>query len=47
MRKDKGLEVTDKIEIYVEKNEVLENVLTNNLSYICGETLTNNLKVVE
>ncbi|MAO71755.1 MAG: isoleucine--tRNA ligase [Flavobacteriales bacterium] len=46
MRKDKGLEVTDKIEIYVEKNEVLENVLTNNLSYICGETLASDLKVV-
>ena len=46
IRKEKGFEVTDKIEIFVEKNEVIENVITNNLSYICGETLTSDLKFV-
>ena len=46
IRKEKGFEVTDKIEIFVEKNEVIENVITNNLSYICGETLTTDLKFV-
>ena len=47
IRKEKGFEVTDKIEISVEKNEVLKNAITNNLSYICGETLANNLKFVD
>ena len=46
IRKDKGFEVTDKIKISVEKNEVLENAVTNNLSYICGETLAADLKFV-
>ena len=47
IRKEKGFEVTDKIEITVEKNESLENAITNNLSYICGETLANSLNVVD
>ena len=47
IRKEKGFEVTDKIEITVEKNEALENAITNNLSYICGETLANSLNVVD
>ncbi|MGY8987697.1 MAG: isoleucine--tRNA ligase [Flavobacteriales bacterium] len=47
IRKDKDFEVTDKIEITVEKNEAMENAITNNLSYICGETLANSLEVVE
>ena len=46
IRKEKGFEVTDKIKISVEKNEVLENAVTNNLSYICGETLATDLKFV-
>ena len=47
IRKEKGFEVTDKIVITVEKNESLENAITNNLSYICGETLANSLNVVD
>ena len=47
IRKEKKFEVTDKIEIFVEKNEELENAITNNFSYICGETLANNLKIVD
>ena len=47
IRKEKGYQVTDKIEIFVEKNEVIKNAITNNLSYICEETLTNNLKFVD
>ena len=47
IRKDKGFEVTDKIEISVEKNESIENAITNNLSYICGETLADTLDVVD
>ena len=47
IRKEKGYQVTDKIEIFVEKNEVIKNAITNNLSYICEETLTNNLNFVD
>ena len=46
IRKDKDFKVTDKIEITVEKNEAMENAITNNFSYICGETLANSLEVV-
>ena len=46
IRKDKDFKVTDKIEITVEKNEAMENAITNNFSYICGETLANSLEIV-
>ena len=46
IRKDKDFKVTDKIVITVEKNEAMENAITNNFSYICGETLANSLEVV-
>ena len=39
MRKEIGLEVTDKITIRVEENHKLSNAIKNNFSYICEETL--------
>lgn len=47
IRKDKGLEVTDKILVKIEQNEVLDAAINNNLSYICSETLTGDLQVVK
>ena len=46
IRKDKGFEVTDKILVKIEQNSDLDNAIKNNLSYICSETLTNNLQLV-
>jgi len=43
IRKSKGLEVTDKIEINIKKLEKLENAIKSNLDYIKGETLANKL----
>ena len=47
MRKDKGLDVTDKILVRIQQNAKLDSAIKNNLSYICSETLTRDLQVVE
>jgi isoleucyl-tRNA synthetase len=41
MRKDKGLEVTDHILLYIEKNEATDKAFENFKEYICSETLAN------
>ncbi len=47
LRKDRGFEVTDKILVKIQQNSDLDNAIKNNLSYICSETLTNNLQLVQ
>lgn len=47
LRKDKGLNVTDKILVKIQQNEGLDTAIKNNLSYICAETLTDDLQVVQ
>ena len=47
MRKDSGFDVTDKILVRIQQNEVLDSAIKNNLSYICAETLTGDLQVVQ
>lgn len=47
LRKDEGLEVTDKIKVEVKSNKHIENALTNNLSYICNEILADSLRFAE
>lgn len=47
LRKDKQLEVTDKIILQVEKNSDIEDAINNNISYICSETLAKNLDMKE
>ncbi|WP_339695031.1 isoleucine--tRNA ligase [uncultured Roseivirga sp.] len=48
LRKDMGLDVQDKINIQVAKNEALINeALTANAAYVCEETQALNLDVVE
>ena len=39
MRKELGLEVTDKIEVSVQKHEEISKAILNNIEYICAETL--------
>lgn len=46
LRKDSGLEVTDKIAIQIETSTVIEQAINNNLDYICAETLADSLDVV-
>lgn len=47
IRKDKGFEVTDRILVKIQQNSDLDNAIKNNLSYICSETLTNDLQLVQ
>lgn len=47
MRKDSGLNVTDKILVKIQQNDALDTAIKNNLSYICAETLTDDLQVVQ
>ncbi len=44
IRKDSGLEVTDKINVKLQRNGVFETAILENLAYIKSETLTNNLE---
>ena len=45
-RKDNGFEVTDKIFVKIQQNVHLDHAIQTNLSYICNETLTEDLQLV-
>lgn len=47
IRKETGLEVTDRILVKIKQNSELDNAIKSNLSYICSETLTSNLQLVK
>ena len=47
LRKNTGLEVTDRIEISIEKNNKIEPAIQRYGSYICAETLANTIKLAE
>ncbi len=47
LRKDSGLEVTDRIAVKVEKHQFLDRAIENNLDYICAETLAGSLDLVD
>jgi isoleucyl-tRNA synthetase len=47
LRKDSGLEVTDRIRLQVLTTDKLNQALKSNLDYICAETLTNELNIVD
>ena len=46
-RKDSGLDVTDKINIRIQKHEAIDNAVNNNLNYICSETLATSLELLD
>jgi isoleucyl-tRNA synthetase len=43
IRKEKALDVTDKISIAVEKNETFDAAINDNKTYICGEILADEI----
>ncbi|MEX0997006.1 MAG: isoleucine--tRNA ligase [Flavobacteriaceae bacterium] len=45
LRKDSGFEVTDKIEIFIENNDLIEKAVKKNATYIKTETLANTLEL--
>ena len=47
IRKDSGLEVTDKIKVELQKNGILEDAILSNEAYIKSETLTESLVFVD
>ena len=47
IRKDSGLEVTDKIKVELQKNGILEEAILSNEDYIKSETLTERLVFVD
>jgi isoleucyl-tRNA synthetase len=47
LRKEKQYEVTDRIAIKVEKNDMLNEAIQSKYSYICSETLADQLSIVE
>lgn len=46
LRKDSGLDVTDKIALQIENHSEIERAIKNNLDYICAETLAGSLELV-
>jgi len=47
LRKDKGLEVTDRIYLRILQHDGINNAIKNNIQYICAETLADRLDLVE
>jgi isoleucyl-tRNA synthetase len=45
IRKDRGFEVTDKITLQIQKNDLIETAILNYNNYICSETLADSLIV--
>jgi len=47
LRKEKGLQVTDRIILYIKKDGVVDKAVSSNASYIKNETLTKELVLTE
>ena len=47
LRKERGFEVTDKIDVKIVQNDLATGAIKNNLSYICNETLARSLEIVD
>ena len=47
LRKESGLEVTDKIDVKIVKHDEINQAINNNKNYICSETLAGKLDLVE
>jgi len=47
LRKDSGFEVTDRIDVRIQKDDNLVNAVHTNIEYIKTETLTEDLEIIE
>ena len=47
LRKDNNFEVTDRINVKIENNIEISSAVNNNILYICSETLTDSLELVD
>ncbi len=47
LRKESQLELTDKIDVKIERNSIINSAINNNLDYICAEILASSLELVD
>ncbi len=47
LRKDSGFEVTDRIDVTLQKDTYIENAVNHNIEYIKTETLTEELEIID
>ncbi len=47
LRKESGLEVTDRIDLMIKSDDKINEAINENLNYICSETLANSLNLVD
>ena len=47
LRKDSGFELTDRINVQFQKDELIVNAIETNLDYIKTETLTDELEILD
>jgi len=47
LRKDSGFEVTDRIDVILQNNEIIANAVQSNIEYIKTETLTEELEIMD
>lgn len=47
LRKERDFEVTDRIELKIQRQEEIESAIVNNKNYICSETLAETLEIVD
>lgn len=47
LRKDRGFDVTDKVELKIKSHTAIDSAIKNNLTYICSETLASSLELVD
>jgi isoleucyl-tRNA synthetase len=47
LRKDSNLELTDRIDVKIQRNSAINSAINNNLDYICAEILASSLELVD
>ncbi|MCW3084719.1 MAG: ileS [Bacteroidetes bacterium] len=47
LRKDSNMELTDRIEVKIQRNSAINSAINNNLDYICAEILASSLELVD
>lgn len=47
LRKESNLDVTDKIDVKIQRNSAINEAINNNLNYICTEILASSLELVD
>jgi isoleucyl-tRNA synthetase len=47
LRKDSGLDLTDKIDVKIKQHGGINDAIKNNLVYICSETLATSIELVD